>query len=95
MGSVTDADLENRPSKATKTNELKGTHLTEQEMAAKYGVGVACTKGYKPESPNQDSYVCIRSASYLNGQKVFTRPASLSRNEQRFPLLYPQDASGK
>jgi serine/threonine protein phosphatase PrpC len=60
FSSETDNDLHRRPSRKEKDTSLRtrGAKLTMDDIANQ-GVGVACTKGLKPEVANQDSFVCI------------------------------------
>jgi len=71
-GSVTDPDLHRKPSRGNKASKLKseGTEMQTKDIAAE-GIGVTCWKGQKPESPNQDSFVCIRFEESLRLYGVF------------------------
>jgi hypothetical protein len=72
FASETDADLHRRPSRQTKTSCLRsrGIQLNVEDMAT-LGVGVACTKGLKPEAPNQDSFVVVCFDNELRIYGVF------------------------
>jgi len=72
FASETDADLHRRPSRQTKTSCLRsrGIQLNVEDMAT-LGVGVACTKGLKPEAPNQDSFVVVCFENELRIYGVF------------------------
>lgn len=60
FSSETDNDLHRRPSRKEKDTSLRTRGVTlKPEDVANQGVGVACTKGLKPEVANQDSFVCI------------------------------------
>jgi serine/threonine protein phosphatase PrpC len=72
FGSMTDMELEKVSSRAEKQSELKvqGAQLTLGDLSSE-GIGVACKKGLKPESPNQDSFVVICYEQVLRIYGVF------------------------
>mmetsp|Transcript_102281 Transcript_102281/g.177465 ORF Transcript_102281/g.177465 Transcript_102281/m.177465 type:complete len:379 (+) Transcript_102281:136-1272(+) len=64
LASKTDRDLNRRRSFSEKDTESvvpEGQNASENEkwLTSAYGIGYACRKGLKPESPNQDSFFVL------------------------------------
>eukprot|EP00929_Paragymnodinium_shiwhaense_P082675 TRINITY_DN4369_c0_g3_i1.p1 TRINITY_DN4369_c0_g3~~TRINITY_DN4369_c0_g3_i1.p1 ORF type:complete len:578 (-),score=120.98 TRINITY_DN4369_c0_g3_i1:25-1758(-) len=66
VGSRTDAGLNRVASFAAKTVDLGG-----DRMEANAGIGYACKKGQKPESPNQDSFFVLNVEGEFSLHGVF------------------------
>jgi serine/threonine protein phosphatase PrpC len=72
FNSETDPDLQHVASLASKAAKFaaRGVDLALEDLAA-LGIGVACTKGLKPESPNQDSFCCIFNDMPDNPMRIY------------------------
>lgn len=68
LSSSTDAEQKDKPSFEEKTHVCEGEDKITNDMLQKMGIGIACRKGLKPESPNQDSF----SFTYVGGESGFS-----------------------
>jgi len=67
VGSETDVKRQNVNSFAAKTTRIAG----DLRDAKKEGIGYACKKGLKPESPNQDSFLIVKTEGQYSIYGVF------------------------